>query len=148
MSKITIRPVEALMLSNLRPLLDESLVEGYGFVQKLWDDYESGKNRFDTGGAILLGVFDDDHLVGVGGVQGDPYLKRADVGRIRHVYILHAYRRQGVGKRLLEELIQHAQAHFSLLTLRTQTQSAAAFYVASGFDDQPVFPEATHFLRL
>src|SRR5690349_19502347 len=121
MAEITVRPVENLMLSDLRPLLDESLAEGYGFIQKLWDEYESGVNRFDTGGAILLGAFDGQRLVGVGGVQRDPYLKRDDVGRIRHLYVLAAYRRQGVGKRLLEALIDHAQAHFTLLTLRTQT---------------------------
>ena len=148
MAEITVRPVEILTLSDLGLLLDESLTEGYGFVQTLWDDYESRKNRFDAGGAILLGAFDDGHLVGVGGVQSDPYLKRADVGRIRHVYVLHAYRRRRVGKRLLEALIEYAHGHFSLLTLRTQTETAAAFYEAIGFDNQPIFPEATHFLRL
>jgi GNAT superfamily N-acetyltransferase len=148
MDEIAVYPLEKLTPEDLRPLLNESLSEGYDFIQRLWDDYEQGTNRFDTAGAILLGVFNGQHLIGVGGIQRDPYLNRPDVGRVRHVYILKAYRRQGVGKRLLEALIQHARADFTLLTLRTQTQSAAAFYVASGFDDQPLFPDATHFLRL
>ena len=146
--EITINPIEKLTLSELRPLLDESLSEGYSFIQTLWDEYKSGRNRFDGQGARLLSVFDDQHLIGVGGVQRDPYLNRTDVGRVRHVYVLRVYRREGVGKRLLEGLIEHARVHFNVLTLRTQTEAAAAFYEAIGFDNRPEFPDATHCLWL
>ena len=148
MSEITLHSIEKLTLSELRPLLDDSLGEGYRFIQSLWDEYESGKNRFDGPDARLFGVFDDQLLIGVGGVQRDPYLNRADVGRVRHVYVLKTYRRQGVGKRLLEGLIEYARVHFGLLTLRTQTQAAATFYEAIGFENRPEFPDATHYLRL
>ena len=127
MTEITITALKDLNPRDLRPLLDESLAEGYRFVQTLWDEYESGKNRFDAPGAVLLGAFEGERLIGVGGVQPDPYLKLTEAGRIRHVYVLHAYRRQGVGKRLLDPLIEHAQDHFEVLTLRTNTPSAARF---------------------
>lgn len=143
-----IRPITDLRLDELQLLLDESLQEGFGFIERLWQDYASGANRFATDGAILLGVYDDDRLIGIGGVHPDPYLNRPDVGRIRHVYILSAYRRRGVGKLLMEALITHARTHFDLLTLRTLTPSAAAFYEALGFDNQPTVAEATHTLRL
>ncbi|MBI1259146.1 MAG: GNAT family N-acetyltransferase [Chloroflexi bacterium] len=148
MSEITVHPIEKLTLNELRPLLDESLVEGYRFLQTLWDEYESGRNRFDRPDARLFGLFDDQYLVGVGGVQRDPYQNRPDVGRVRHVYVLEAYRRQGAGKRLVETLVNYARDHFDLLTLRTQTQAATAFYEAIGFDNQPEVSQATHCLWL
>lgn len=133
---------------TLAPLIREAVEDGYDFVQTLWDEYESGKNRFDTSGAVLLGVYEGGRLIGVGGVQQDPYLKRADAGRVRHVYVLREFRRHGVGRQLLEALIEHARGHFDLLTLRTNTKAAAAFYVAIGFSDAPVVRDATHWMRL
>jgi GNAT superfamily N-acetyltransferase len=147
MPEFMIRLLPTLSATDLRPVLDESLSEGFGFVQTLLDEYESGANRFDTVGAALLGIYDSGTLIGIGGVQPDPYLNRADVGRVRHVYILNAYRRRGVGKCLLDALIQHAGEHYSLLTLRTPTPAAAAFYEAIGFARETVIPEATHSLK-
>ena len=143
-----ITPIARLDGDALAPLIREAVEDGYGFVQTLWDEYESGKNRFDTPGAALLGVYESGRLIGVGGVQQDPYLKRADAGRVRHVYVLREFRRHGVGKQLLEALIAHARQHFDLLTLRTNTEAAAAFYVALGFSDAPEGRDATHWMRL
>lgn len=43
----------------------------------------------------------DKKIVGVGGVNIDPYTSDINIGRIRHVYVLPAYRQKGVGKELL-----------------------------------------------
>lgn len=141
-------PIKELHPEALKPLLDESLSEGYRFVQTLQDEYQSGANRFETTGAILLGVYAQGHLIGIGGVQQDPYLQRADIGRIRHVYVLKACRRHGIGKLLLHALVDHAHQHFTVLTLRTNTPDAARFYEAIGFSSAPRFPDATHWLEL
>ncbi|MEP7293400.1 MAG: hypothetical protein ABI835_16570 [Chloroflexota bacterium] len=77
--------IDSLDIEKLQPLLQESLSEGYRFVQTLVDEYISGVNSFDTPGAVLLGVYADGRLIGIGGVQQDPYLQREDVGRVRHV---------------------------------------------------------------
>lgn len=141
-------PITDLNAEELQPLLDESLSEGYGFVQTLLDEYVNGVNRFDTPGAALLGVYEQGRMVGIGGVHQDPYLQRADVGRVRHVYVLREYRRHGIGRLLLDALIKNARAHFSLLTLRTNTQAAAAFYEALGFSSEPRVEQATHWREL
>jgi GNAT superfamily N-acetyltransferase len=148
MPELTVVRMQSLSAEAMRPLLDEGLRQGFRFVQTLLDEYESGVNRFDTEDAALFGVYEADRLIGVGGVQRDPYLNRADVGRVRHVYVLNAYRRQGVGKRILDALIEHAGEHYTLLTLRTPTVAASAFYEAIGFSRETVIPEATHSLRL
>jgi GNAT superfamily N-acetyltransferase len=148
MPELTVVRLDTLSAAEMRPLLDEGLRQGFRFVQTLLDEYESGANRFDSEGAALFGVYDGEMLVGVGGVQRDPYLNRVDVGRVRHVYVLNEYRRQGAGKRLLDALIEHAGEHYTLLTLRTPTAAASAFYEAIGFAHETVIPEATHSLKL
>lgn len=148
MTDLNITPLDRLTLEHLRPLLDESLSEGYEFLERLWNEYEAGVNRFDREGEVLLGVFEGDNMIAVGGLHRDPYLADAAIGRIRHVYALSTYRGQGVGRRLLAALIEAAKSHYHTLTLRTLTSDAAAFYNAIGFETAPRFENATHWLQL
>lgn len=143
-----VRPITRLSRDDLQPLLEASLAEGYDFVQQLWEEYQSGVNRFDAGGAALLGVYDGDVMIAIGGVHPDPYLQQAEIGRIRHVYVLPQQRRAKVGRALMLGLIDHARAHFRVLTLRTLTAHGDAFYVTLGFSREPRFEQATHWLTL
>jgi GNAT superfamily N-acetyltransferase len=148
MNSIQVRPIDTLQSQGWQNLLKTSLEEGYDFVQKLYEEFEDGTNRYDTGGSILLGASLEDELIAVGGVHPDPYLQTANVGRIRHVYVLPSYRRQGLGRDLVLALIQHARSHFELLTLRTPTKHGDAFYKSLGFSDEARYKNATHWLNL
>jgi GNAT superfamily N-acetyltransferase len=148
MPAVQIHPIQELQSQAWQTLLKTSLDEGYDFIQKLCDEYETGTNRFDAPGAALLGVYLNDELIAVGGVHPDPYLQTTTVGRVRHVYVLPEYRRQGVGRELMLALIQHARAHFEILTLRTPTAHGNSFYKSLGFTDEPRFENATHWLHL
>ena len=132
---------------EFNPLIEASMAEGYNFVQKLWDEYRSGENDFRGQGDILLGIYDDNQLVGVGGVHRDPYLNLLTVGRIRHVYVLPEHRRGGVGKMLVQALIDHGTSYFTTFTLRTMTDHGQAFYTALGFHHEPRYENATHWLE-
>lgn len=144
-----IRPLLFLTEAELQPILAASLDEGYKLIQTLWDEYVSGKARFNSGGAVLYGVYDaGGDLIAIGGVHRDPYLDRADIGRIRHVYVMPEQRRTGVGRRLMTALIGHARENFAYLTLRTLTAHGDEFYVSLGFSREPRFEHATHWLSL
>ena len=143
-----IRHVLSLTEAELQPILAASLDEGYKFIQTLWDEYISGKTRFDADGAALIGVYVDGTLAAIGGVHRDPYLGQPDIGRIRHVYVMPDLRRTGVGRRLMAALIGHSRENFAFLTLRTPTAHADAFYVSLGFSREPRFEHATHWLSL
>lgn len=149
---VIIQPVTTLTLAPLQPLLNASLIEGYDFVERLWREYDTGINRFNRGGAVLMGGYDGDTasaaLIAIGGVQMDPYEQQATIGRIRHVYVMPDYRRLGVGRRLLQALIDHAYGHYQTLTLRTRTDHGHAFYTSLGFSAELRYADATHWLDI
>lgn len=128
-------------------LLEEAGQQGFQFLDRLYTDWLDGTNRFDRPGEALLGVYEDGVLVGIGGINRDPYAQSDDVGRLRHVYVLRRARRRGVASILVERLLAGAQDHFLVIRLRTDTAEAARFYSAIGFI--PVAEEsATHVRRL
>ncbi|MCC6904461.1 MAG: GNAT family N-acetyltransferase [Anaerolineae bacterium] len=143
-----IQAVDLLTHDALSPLLSASLSEGYGFVQKLWEEYQSGANRYDQDGATLLSGHLQGKLCAIGGLHRDPYLNQPGIGRIRHLYVLPNARRMGIGRQLVATLIEHSRTHFHILTLRTLTPHGDAFYRALGFTAQPIYAEATHWLVL
>jgi GNAT superfamily N-acetyltransferase len=73
---------------------------GSRIVRRLVEEWASGANRFDRPGEVLLGAWLDGQLVGVCGLNVDPYAAQERVGRVRHLYVLSALRRLGVGRRL------------------------------------------------
>jgi GNAT superfamily N-acetyltransferase len=121
---------------GLALLQDEADREGFNFVRRLVDDYHSGANRFDRRGEALIGAIQKDALVGICGLNRDPYLQDPSVGRLRHLYVRPAMRGQGIGTSLVETLLAGAHDVFAGVRLRTDRDSAARFYQRLGF--QPV----------
>jgi GNAT superfamily N-acetyltransferase len=129
------------------PLVAEAEADGHLFLRRLSDAWASRENRFDRTGEILLTARIDGGLVGVGGLNIDPFAAAAGVGRLRHLYIARNARRLGVGSALVRQLLAAAQPCFSVVRLRTHSPDAAAFYARLGF--QPADePDATHILRI
>lgn len=145
---MTIQPLTDLNNDVLQKLLTNSLDEGYTFVQTLLDQYLSGKVTFTEDESLLLSAKSDDELIGVGGIHPDPYLIDSSIGRIRHVYVLPEYRRSGIGRQLVESLLEHARRHYSSVTLRTLTTHGDAFYKSLGFSDTARFDQATHWIEI
>lgn len=137
--------MDAVMLDGL---LGSSRDEGYHFVQTLLDDYEAGEVTFSEDEAQLLGAYHNQKLIAIGGIHIDPYLDNPKIGRIRHVYVLPDFRRDGVGRLLVKGLLEHAQGYYSSVTLRTLTAHGDAFYRAIGFQNHPRFDQATHWIDI
>jgi GNAT superfamily N-acetyltransferase len=103
------------------------------FMLRLRENWLSGERRFDLPGEALLGEVFDNRLISVGGVSLDPYTDEAELGRVRHFYVLSTARRRGFGRRLLNTLLEHGRWHFPKLRLSTSNSNAAAMYEAAGF---------------
>ncbi|MBE9156868.1 GNAT family N-acetyltransferase [Nodosilinea sp. LEGE 06152] len=148
MPAIAIVNCTELQRQTIDHLVAESLREGFRFVQRLVEEYDSGVNRFDQPGEALLTAIVQGTIVGVGGLNRDPYFNDPKVGRLRHVYVEAAWRRHGVGRVLVTALIDAAQPHYQLLTLRTDTPAADEFYQTLGFKTEPHWTHTTHHLQL
>ncbi|TGQ71389.1 MAG: GNAT family N-acetyltransferase [Mesorhizobium sp.] len=127
------------VLKRMRPtteafdaLMQESRREGYWMLVRLHDGWASGRNKFLKQPEMLLGVYDGRQLVGVGGLNIDPYFEGRIFGRVRHLYVGAAHRRLGVGRMLVSAIVERARAHFSALNTRAPAESFA-FYERLGF---------------
>lgn len=134
-------------LVDISALADAGRMEGFRHVDRLVSGWRSSSNRFDKPGELRLGAFDGGHIVSVGGLNRDPYLHDDLVGRIRHPYVLPAFRRRGVAKTLVGALISHARESFQRVRVRAAKGDTPRFYRAIGFE-QDEAAEATHAFRL
>ncbi|KPC25824.1 GNAT family acetyltransferase [Pseudomonas syringae pv. cilantro] len=125
--KVTDLPPRILILEK------EAAAEGFRFLSRLIDEWESGKNRFDAKGECLMAAFLNGCLVGIGGLSRDPFAE-GEVGRLRRLYVASAFRGQDIGKALVKHLVKHAAEQFRVVRLFTDTASGARFYLGCGFE--------------
>ncbi len=148
MSAVEIRVLARLPLEHLAALRKEAREQGFDHLERLVHEHEPNGNAFDRPGEALFGAFLDSRMVGVCGLNIDPYARNPGVGRVRRLYVATDQRGRGIGRRLVERVIAHAQPHFERLRLRTPTEPAARFYEALGFQRVMRAQKVTHALDL
>jgi GNAT superfamily N-acetyltransferase len=126
--KILELPIEA-----LDEMLAESKEINFRAIDRLINDWLTETNRFDRPGEALFGAWQGDRLVGICGLNDDPYANSTHVGRVRRLYVMQDSRRQGVGRVLVHQVIQEAHRSFVWLHVRTDNPIAAQFYQALDF---------------
>ena len=129
--------------ADIEVLLDAAESEGHGLVSRLVTEWRDGSNRFDRPGEVLAEIRCEEALCGVGGLNVDPYVDDPTLGRIRHVYVHPAWRRQGVGGILVGFLMTHAHGCFHRVRLRSLKLPGPSFYASLGFSSTDE-PNATH----
>jgi GNAT superfamily N-acetyltransferase len=120
--------------------------QGHRMLARFAESWRDGSNRFDRTGERIVGAYLGGRLVGLCGRNRDPYDSFARAGRVRHLYVGVAHRRTGVGRALLDSIIEDAVEWFDYLNTNCPPE-AAAFYERLGF--VPVSaPHVTHRLVL
>jgi ribosomal protein S18 acetylase RimI-like enzyme len=137
-----------LPLEGFAVLLAESERAGLGFLRRLADEWVSGVNRFDRPGEALFGAWIGPELVGLGGLNLDPYAATDRVGRVRHLYVRSACRRLGIGQKLVAEIVETARGRFDSLQLRTANPEAARLYERLGFRRRADVAHSTHVMDI
>ncbi|WP_366925838.1 GNAT family N-acetyltransferase [Acinetobacter sp.] len=80
-----------------------SQIKGFYFLHRLEQDLKIGENCFNQFGEALFVVYEQKHLIAIGGLNHDPYHGAQEkIGRLCHFYIHPQYRRKGIGAYLLE----------------------------------------------
>jgi GNAT superfamily N-acetyltransferase len=148
MEQIDIARISEIQSRTINHLVEESLSQGFRFIERLMREYRIGLNCFDKSGEVLFTASIQGAVVGIGGLNRDQYFNDPKVGRLRHLYVESAWRRMGVGHLLVTRLIHEANQHYQLLTLRTDTSAADNFYRKLGFKTQPSWEHTTHHLQL
>jgi ribosomal protein S18 acetylase RimI-like enzyme len=92
----------------------------------------------------LFGAFESGSLVGKAGFYTRPHAKLSHKGVLFGMYVKEAARRKGIGSRLLNAVVAHAQGHVETLQLTVALTNAAAvaFYESHGFARYGVEPRA------
>ncbi|HHT7170633.1 TPA: GNAT family N-acetyltransferase [Bacillus cereus] len=145
MKNMHIQQIENLMKYEFKYLVQESKEEGVKFLKKLINEYENELNTFNKSGECLYGIFQGEKLIGIGGLNADPYTENNKIGRLRRFYIAKDYRRIGLGKLLLNKLLSHAEKYFKVVVLHTDTKQGDVFYTANGFVKREVYKRSSHY---
>src|SRR5947209_17682817 len=106
---VTVERLTELPPHALAELVAESERGGWRFVRRLADEWADGTNRFDRPGEALFGARAGGRLVGVCGLNIDPYATDAAIGRVRHLYVLADFRGRGVGGRPVRAVVAVAR---------------------------------------
>jgi len=145
---VAIERLGALPPEAFSALLAESEREGLSLLRRLADEWASGANRFDRPGEALFGAWMGPELVGLGGLNVDPYAGTDRAGRVRHLYVRPAARGRGIGERLVTEIVEAARGRFESLRLRTANPGAARLYERMGFRPCADVPHCTHLMTM
>lgn len=149
---LQVQPIRQLSPVCLDDLLRDSRSSGFRAVQRLIEEWTSGVNQFSRSGEALFIARWHDRTVGVCGLNIDPYAEpdatSTLTGRVRRLYVLQAYRRQGIGRALVKQVIAEACLSFDRLHVRTDSLIADRFYRSLGFTPCPDNRDATHSLDL
>lgn len=120
-------------------------VEGFdaGFAQAVSDalDLLEAKRKEPTSSFLIVGTGQDPRPVGCVFFSSEP----PATGRLRLFYLDRRYRGLGLGRRMIETVIAHAQAQ-GIGTIRVSTfdrhRAACGLYRAMGFDERARTPVA------
>ncbi|MGE7881893.1 GNAT family N-acetyltransferase [Bacillus sp. NPDC094077] len=143
-----IQQIEDLMTCEHDYLVQENKDEGFNFLIKLISEYENKINIFNKTGECLYGIFQGEKLIGIGGLNEDPYTEDNKIGRLRRFYIAKNYRRKGLGRLLLGRILSDAKKYFTIVVLNTDTEQGDQFYTSNGFVKGTIYVGSSHYLNL
>ena len=120
--------------------------EGHRMLERFEANWLDGSNRFNQLGEQAFGASLDGNLVALCGRNRDPYDPSPRAGRVRHLYVDVKYRRLGIGRLMIDSVIDGAAEWFDHLNTNCPPE-AAAFYERRGF--VPIIADrTTHRLNL
>lgn len=147
MTEPVIRRVDSADLPGFSDLRVLAAEEGYRFLDRAEAEWLDGTNRFDRAGEGFFMAHLGEAVVGVAGLNRDPFIPDPSVGRLRRVYVAPNVRNRGIGGHLVTTCLESAAGHFTRVRLRAENPAAARLYEALGF--APVDEtDATHSITI
>ncbi|HEY1676272.1 MAG TPA: GNAT family N-acetyltransferase [Candidatus Sulfotelmatobacter sp.] len=114
--------------------------------QALTSEDVAGRLGFRNEASFVAGAFDEGHLVGMAGFFREPGPKVRHKGRIWGVYLAPEHRGKGLGRKLLQVVIERGIAtpglEQILLSVASTQTTAANLYRSLGFERIGMEPKA------
>ncbi|BCX14128.1 MAG: hypothetical protein KatS3mg085_660 [Candidatus Dojkabacteria bacterium] len=130
--KIKVMMLQALIESSVAFTLTYS--EATNASDSWWNAYLN--NFFDRKRGSMILSFNQNELVGMGGILFNSYTKKKHVGELVWIYTDVGFRQQGIAQKVLKELINLAEENkllkLNLSVINTQTK-AINLYKKNGF---------------
>jgi ribosomal protein S18 acetylase RimI-like enzyme len=139
---------EAWWQMRLESLETEPFAFGKAVAEHRAMPVETVAQRFRdaAAGAIHLGAFDQNKMIGMATFLREANEKERHKGRIFAVYVASPYRGQGVGRALIARLLEMARRDSSLeqilLGVATSQTAARQLYRSFGFEPFGIEPRA------
>jgi ribosomal protein S18 acetylase RimI-like enzyme len=105
--------------------------EGYECLERLQCEWQTGVQQFQHFGEMLAIVRIDTQIAAIEGISRDP--KVPDAYRMRRFYVLGSYRRMGLGRLLVQRLLEQDGLDEKLITVHAGDEGAQKFWQAMGF---------------
>jgi GNAT superfamily N-acetyltransferase len=121
----------------------EAQREGYRHLDRLVEEWNTNRARFDQDGEALFAAWVDADLAGIGGLTIDPVLPGAL--RMRRFYVARSSRRTGIGRAIAKSLLAQPRASGRTVTVNAGAGSEP-FWESLGFVRDPKDGH-THVLR-
>jgi ribosomal protein S18 acetylase RimI-like enzyme len=119
--------------------LEESIAY-YESIHELKDMDDIQKNYFENGGTFLV-MFDNEAMICTGAIRQ----WKDDICELKRLWLLHEYHSQGLGYRMMQELLTFARAQgykkIRLETDRVAQSRAQEFYKQIGFYEIPSYTD-------
>ena len=112
----------------------EAQGEGYRHLDRLAEEWNANRLRFDKDGEALLAAWVDANLAGIGGLTIDPVLP--DALRMRRFYVAKSFRRTGIGRAIAKNLLAQPRAPDRAVTVNAAAGSEP-FWESLGFVRDP-----------
>jgi GNAT superfamily N-acetyltransferase len=120
--------------SGFDALRAEAQREGHRHLDRLAEEWNTNRLRFDQDGEALLTAWVDAKLVGIGGLTIDPV--RPDALRMRRFYVAKSFRRTGIGRAIAKNLLAQPRASDRAVTVNAAAGSEP-FWESLGFVRDP-----------
>ena len=112
----------------------EAQGEGYRHLDRLAEEWNTNKARFEQDGEALFAAWVDADLAGIGGLTIDPVLPSAL--RMRRFYVAKSSRRTGIGRAIAKSLLAQPRASDRAITVNAAAGSEP-FWESLGFVQDP-----------
>ena len=97
---------------------------------------------------MFIWYFSREKLIGIGGLNEDPYTENNKIGRVRRFYIAKRIPKERSREVTVIANFKRCEKYFNIVVLHTDTEQGDKFYTSSGFVKGTKYVGASHYVNI